>query len=164
MRVATTIRLLLRPRPIPFHIRTVMSKAPKPQTTRSAICNCKQVEISVTGVDKGAVLCHCSNCQKASGSAFAHNHRLFPSELQIVKGNDLVKQYQDRDTKSGNTLNRHFCSNCVRSNPTFPMSVRCSTYKDAHFMSQALGTYAYRFTGLPFVHDQPHHQGVCRPT
>ena len=95
---------------------SIMSKSnrpPRPRTTRTATCNCKQVEVSVNGVDRGAVLCHCDNCRKGSGSAFAHNHRFVEAELQFPRGQHLVKEYADKDTKSGNVLYRHFCSNCV---------------------------------------------------
>lgn len=122
MRLSTTIRLIFRPRIFPLyqhHIQRAMSQNSKPQVTKSSICNCRQCELSVKGVDKGAVICHCSNCQKGSGSAFAHNHRFLPGELQIVKGKDVIKQYADSDTKSGNTLYRHFCGNCVSRLPNY---------------------------------------------
>lgn len=88
----------------------------KPEITKTSICNCKRIELSVTGVDKGAVLCHCDNCQRASGSAFAHNHRLLSAKMTVKRGQDLIKEYADSNTKSGKTLNRHFCSNCVSYN------------------------------------------------
>ena len=131
MRLATSIHFLTKPRltPIyrssgplrslklqrplhqPIKFQTTMSS--KPQTTKTSTCNCKQVEISVTGVDKGSVLCHCSNCRRASGSAFAYNIRFVPCELKFVKGQDTIRTYEDNDTKSGNVLSRHFCGNCV---------------------------------------------------
>src|ERR1700761_7442795 len=45
-----------------------MSKAPKTKVTKTSKCNCGSVEFSVTGVDKGAVLCHCANCKRSAGS------------------------------------------------------------------------------------------------
>lgn len=89
------------------------SKPPPQKTTRTSTCNCGQVSLSVTGIDKGAVMCHCANCQRASGSAFAYNFRLLNAEIDIVKGEDLVQLYADGDTKSGKILKRHFCGNCV---------------------------------------------------
>ncbi|KAK4499786.1 hypothetical protein PRZ48_007972 [Zasmidium cellare] len=92
-------------------------------TTRTSTCPCKSVEIEVTGTDKGAVLCHCSNCQAQSGSAFMHNHRLTKSDMKFTRGQDFVKTYVDKNTKSGNELTRGFCSNCGSSlfltNPAF---------------------------------------------
>ncbi|KAK4546227.1 hypothetical protein LTR36_002364 [Oleoguttula mirabilis] len=87
-------------------------KSPQPKVTRSSTCLCNAVQLTVTGVDKGAVLCHCANCQKASGSAFAHNYRLTKAELTFEKGEDVVRRYADADTKTGNTVARHFCGTC----------------------------------------------------
>jgi hypothetical protein len=42
-----------------------------------------------------------------------HNHRFVESELEVKKGKDEVKVFEDKNTKSGNGLLRHFCSNCV---------------------------------------------------
>ena len=99
-----------------FNRVTYLSTMSKPEITKTSICNCKRIELSVTGVDKGAVLCHCDNCQRASGSAFAHNHRLLSAKMTVKRGQDLIKYYADSNTKSGKTLNRHFCSNCVSYN------------------------------------------------
>lgn len=88
--------------------------------TINASCLCGTVKFTATGQDKNTVLCHCSNCKKASGSAFAHNHRLIKTDLQITQGKDSIKEYGDNATKSGNTILRSFCSNCVRELPLFP--------------------------------------------
>ncbi|KAF2168776.1 hypothetical protein M409DRAFT_36243 [Zasmidium cellare ATCC 36951] len=92
-------------------------------TTRTSSCLCKSVQIEVTGTDKGAVLCHCANCQAQSGSAFMHNHRFTKSDIKFTKGEHLVKRYADKNTKSGNELTRGFCSNCGSTlflmNPAF---------------------------------------------
>ncbi|KAF2482287.1 Mss4-like protein [Neohortaea acidophila] len=85
-----------------------------PKITKTAACNCGQVQVSVTGDDKEAVHCYCTNCQRATGSAFAHNHRFIDAELTITKGEDVLKQYADANTDSGNVMYRHFCGNCVR--------------------------------------------------
>ena len=91
------------------------TKAPPIIATRTSTCLCKSVQIEVTGEDKNAVLCHCENCRQASGSAFMHNHRFMKSNIKVLKGEDLLKVYDDKATKSGATLFRHFCSSCVCS-------------------------------------------------
>jgi len=81
-------------------------------TTATGSCLCKAVAYTITGIDKGPVLCHCSNCQKATGSAFANNYRFMKAKLDITKGEEEMVVYCDSNTKSGNTLLRHFCSQC----------------------------------------------------
>ena len=89
------------------------------RVTKASTCLCGSVSLTLTGEDKGACMCHCKNCQLSSGSSFAHNYRLSNGELKILKGEDLVREYADQDTKSGNTLLRHFCGKCV-SCPVLP--------------------------------------------
>jgi hypothetical protein len=88
-----------------------MSKV-RPVSTVTGSCLCGAVQYSCTGNDRGAVLCHCSNCQKCSGSAFAYNYRFLRAKLTFTKGEDMVKEYVDKATKTGNTLFRHFCKEC----------------------------------------------------
>ncbi|KAK3072150.1 hypothetical protein LTR53_007343 [Teratosphaeriaceae sp. CCFEE 6253] len=88
------------------------TKASPPKVSKSATCLCGAVSVTVTGVDKGAVLCHCSNCQRSSGSSFAHNYRFLDADITIDKGRDAVVRYEDGDTLNGNVLARHFCKIC----------------------------------------------------
>ena len=54
-----------------------------------------------------------------------HNHRFVESELEVKKGKDGIKMFEDQNTKSGNALLRHFCSNCVcLTTPTDPLIAR----------------------------------------
>ena len=75
-----------------------------------------------------SVMCHCNNCQKLSGSAFSQNlfcdqearrlHILpsytsnLPQGFEITSGKDLVREYKDTATESGQPVLRHFCSKC----------------------------------------------------
>lgn len=93
--------------------RQAISRTVSTMSTQTSTCLCKSVEIQVTGTDKGAVLCHCANCQAQSGSAFMHNHRWTKSDMKFTKGEDLVGRYVDKNTKSGNELTRGFCTKCV---------------------------------------------------
>jgi hypothetical protein len=83
------------------------------QTTRSVRCNCGKVSFTVTGTDKLAVHCYCVNCQRTTGSAFAHNHRFSDARIEFERGEEFVRQYADGDTASERVMLRHFCGNCV---------------------------------------------------
>ncbi|KXT06348.1 hypothetical protein AC578_9127 [Pseudocercospora eumusae] len=96
----------------PSQTRIMATKAPPIIATRTVQCLCKSIKIEVTGQDKGSVLCHCNNCKQSSGSSFMHNHRFTKSELKVLEGEKVLKVYKDSNTKSGNTLSRHFCGNC----------------------------------------------------
>lgn len=66
--------------------RMSSSKPAPPQTTKNGSCLCKKVQYTVTGQDRGAVICHCVNCQKGTGSAFAHNHQITKAQLEVKSG------------------------------------------------------------------------------
>lgn len=85
------------------------------QATATGSCLCNGVQYTISGTDKGAVLCHCTNCRKASGGAFMHNTRFMNADVKYQKGAEMMKKYDDRDTKTGNHLYRYFCGNCVCS-------------------------------------------------
>lgn len=96
------------------------------RVTKTSTCLCGSVSLTLTGEDKGACMCHCKNCQLSSGSSFAHNYRLSNGELKIRKGEELVREYADQDTKSGNTLLRHFCGKCVSHYPLLDLTTTLS--------------------------------------
>ena len=55
-------------------------------TERMASCRCGQLKAMVTGLPVRVSVCHCLNCKKRSGSAFAAQVR-FPSENVMIEGN-----------------------------------------------------------------------------
>jgi hypothetical protein len=102
-------------------------KVPPKITTKTSTCLCGGVALSVTGQDKGAVACHCNNCQKWSGSAFAHNYRYLKADMKVSKGEDLLKGFADSNTKTGNVLTRWFCQECVSPPVFLPKSAETAT-------------------------------------
>ncbi|TDY43240.1 hypothetical protein BX592_11835 [Paraburkholderia rhizosphaerae] len=75
---------------------------------REGGCLCGAVRYELKGELQGAALCHCTHCQKQSGSAFSFN--LFVSEADYVQQGD-TKFYVDTGD-SGKQSYRHFCGNC----------------------------------------------------
>ncbi|KAL1588185.1 hypothetical protein WHR41_03013 [Cladosporium halotolerans] len=93
------------------------------QRALKATCLCKGVQFTLSGQDKGAVLCHCSNCKSFTGSSFAHNYRFMKAKVEYQKGEDLVKSYKDDNTKSGKVLERFFCGRCGSSLMNKPQAI-----------------------------------------
>jgi len=71
-------------------------------------CLCGQVRFSVTDDNPTVALCHCTHCQKLTGSAFSLN-ALSPREKFSVSGS--MKSYDDVGD-SGKPLKRWFCPEC----------------------------------------------------
>jgi hypothetical protein len=80
-------------------------------TTRTATCSCGQLSAVCTGEPRSVSLCHCSECQRRTGSAFG---------IAVFFGRENVKtagQFQTftRASDSGHAVTFHFCPNCGAS-------------------------------------------------
>lgn len=74
-------------------------------------CLCGAVRYASDAEPKGAGVCHCTHCQKTSGSAFSVNV-FVPKDGFSLAG--PVASYTDT-AASGRTLQRRFCSTCGSS-------------------------------------------------
>lgn len=74
----------------------------------TASCRCGQLRATVTGLPARVSVCHCLNCKKRSGSAFAVQARC-PAEQVTIEGRSgsFVKV-----ADSGNSATFHFCPEC----------------------------------------------------
>ena len=69
-------------------------------------CSCGKVQYEIAGISD-IVYCHCSLCRKAQGSAFATNGLVKEQELEFIKGEDNLTEYQSNENKSV-----FFCCTC----------------------------------------------------
>ena len=53
-------------------------------------CLCGEVSYEVTGELKGFMMCHCSRCQKASGTAHVANIFTGLDNVKFVPGEDQI--------------------------------------------------------------------------
>ena len=77
-------------------------------TTRTASCRCGQLRATVTGEAVRVSACHCLDCKKRSGSAFAVQAR-WPADRVRIEGNS--KTFVNV-ADSGNRVTFHFCPGC----------------------------------------------------
>ena len=73
----------------------------------TARCLCEGVRFEITGTLGPVVYCHCSQCRRASGSAFAANADLRTRYVHWISGRELVHEYESSPGKL-----RAFCSRC----------------------------------------------------
>jgi len=71
-------------------------------------CLCGQIRYESDAEPLLAVLCHCINCQKNSGTAYSTNVAIPRGEI-IIEGKPSI--YVDSGD-TGNVVNRFFCPNC----------------------------------------------------
>jgi hypothetical protein len=74
-------------------------------------CLCGAVRYHSAAEPKGAGVCHCTHCQKTSGSAFSVNI-FVPKDGFMLTG--PITTYTDT-AESGRTLQRKFCTTCGSS-------------------------------------------------
>lgn len=77
-------------------------------TSRTASCRCGQLTATVTGDPVRMSVCHCLNCKKRSGSAFAAQAR-WPADQVAIEGRS--KSFE-KAGDSGNPCTFHFCAEC----------------------------------------------------
>nr|WP_319528697.1 GFA family protein [Pseudomonas laurentiana] len=76
----------------------------------SGSCLCGAVAYRVSSRPKAVSHCHCSQCRKAHGAAFASYGSVPRSDLHIIKGRESLNTYQ-----SSATVARQFCCQCGSS-------------------------------------------------
>jgi hypothetical protein len=85
-------------------------------------CLCGSVRFEVTEAPVSAVYCHCTRCQRRTGTAAAATARLAPGSLRITRGAELVRSYEPPDGFA-----KDFCGNCGSAlwarNPDDPQQV-----------------------------------------
>ncbi|MEN8170570.1 MAG: GFA family protein [Pseudomonadota bacterium] len=70
-------------------------------------CLCGAVHFEITGPIQNIVYCHCSQCRKAQGSAFASNGIVAAKEFTIVAGESELTGFE---SSPGQT--KYFCRHC----------------------------------------------------
>ncbi|BAP43754.1 S-(hydroxymethyl)glutathione synthase [Pseudomonas sp. StFLB209] len=77
------------------------------QPTHQGSCLCGAIHYQLSAPLKALSHCHCTQCQKAHGAAFASYASVARSTLLIDRGEHLLATY-----RSSPTVARQFCSQC----------------------------------------------------
>lgn len=79
------------------------------ETERKGSCNCGACTYTIAPTEEKAVMCHCSNCQKQSSSAFGAVIVVPADKVTLTSGS--LKKWS-RKADSGNTVDCFFCDTC----------------------------------------------------
>lgn len=79
---------------------------PEPVLTGGCLCGGVRFELSEPPV--GAAYCHCTRCQRRTGTAASPSARIVPGSLRITAGEELIRSYEP---PSGGFA-KDFCSVC----------------------------------------------------
>lgn len=70
-------------------------------------CLCGGIRYEISGGIQNIVCCHCSECRKAQGSAFATNGVVAEADFKILSGEQLLTCYEPSPGYA-----KFFCSRC----------------------------------------------------
>ena len=72
-------------------------------------CACGSIRYECSAAPIASFNCHCRDCQRASGSAFAAAIALRASAVKVIGGE---AKYHSVKAESGNMMSRGFCPQC----------------------------------------------------
>ncbi|VAX45286.1 Glutathione-dependent formaldehyde-activating enzyme [Acinetobacter calcoaceticus] len=73
----------------------------------TASCLCNGIQLQIDAELAPIMVCHCNQCQKAQGAAFAVITQVQKSDLNILQGENLLQAYFSSPNKK-----RMFCKTC----------------------------------------------------
>jgi hypothetical protein len=116
-------------------------------TTRRASCRCGQLKATVEGDPVRVSVCHCLDCKKRSGSAFAVQARWPLDQFESEGTSKVWKHHAD----SGNEISHHFCPECGSSlhyviDGTFEglVAIPLGAFDDPYFASPTFSVWEER--------------------
>lgn len=88
---------------------------------KSGSCLCGAVSYRFSGPSRVFQYCHCSRCQKFTGSAHASNIIVDPGQFEWISGEDQIGRFEHPDAKDFAT---QFCRTCGSSLPWLTKTAR----------------------------------------
>ena len=75
--------------------------------TLTGRCLCGLVRFEISAPPRSAIYCHCTRCQRRTGTGAAASARLEPGSLTVVAGAEFIRSYQPE-----NGFAKDFCGEC----------------------------------------------------
>jgi len=125
-------------------------------TPISGGCLCGAVRYTVSAPVTGLRVCHCTHCQKSSGTGSSVNAVIAGKDFRLTQG--APKCYAAR-ADSGRTLLRFFCGDCgspiysQREASPERIVVRAGTFDDSSAMT--IAAHIWTKSARPWSHIEP---------
>lgn len=119
-------------------------------------CLCGAIRYTVSAPVSGLRACHCTHCQKTSGTGASVNAVIQSKDFALTRG--TPKRYTDK-ADSGRLLQRFFCGDCgspiysQRDNMPERMVVRAGSFDDSSAMR--IATHIWTKSARPWSHIDP---------
>lgn len=75
-------------------------------------CFCSKVEYSLEATPITTNCCHCRNCQKLSGSAFAINIKIEAAAVKVISATQPIEKVEGRADKPSSGSRSSHCPDC----------------------------------------------------
>jgi len=117
-------------------------------------CFCGKIRYEVNATPQRIHNCHCDNCRKVTGAAFATNIFVGENDIVITQGEPNSHSHT---ADSGNTLVKEFCGNCGSqlfghgTGRPGVKNIKVGSIDDANFVEPIANLYlksALRFTPI----------------
>lgn len=109
-----------------------------PHSLLQGACYCRAVTYTVADAFGYAFICHCSDCQRTTGSAFKPFAGIEAHHLTLTSGREQLARLGDEATHNA------FCSTCG--------SLLYSVVRDGKYVHVTLGTLLAQPTRTPSAH------------
>jgi hypothetical protein len=108
-------------------------------------CHCGKIQYEINGELGPIVCCHCSQCRKSQGSAFATNAPVNTNDFHLLDGEEYISEYPNSEDKI-RAFRQNFGSpiySPLKSKPDqLTLKIRHTRHADC---SKTFSTYFYQF-------------------
>ncbi|MEE2998486.1 MAG: GFA family protein [Pseudomonadota bacterium] len=117
-------------------------------------CLCGAIRYEINGQPFRIANCHCDDCRKATGSAYATN--LFFKENQITILQGVPKKFEHLADSNG-TMTKEFCNNCGSqvfgsgTNRPGAKNVKVGSIDDANFVKPEVNLYTAHALNCTYI-------------
>lgn len=120
-------------------------------------CLCGAIRYEIDGEPFRIANCHCDDCRKATGSAYATNLFFKEEQIKILQG--TPKKFEHL-ADSHNTMIKEFCSDCGSqvfgsgANRPGVKNVKVGSIDDARFVKPQVNLYTAHALSCSYIDDE----------
>ena len=120
-------------------------------------CLCGAIRYEIDGEPFRIANCHCDDCRKATGSAYATNLFFKEEQIKILQG--APKKFEHL-ADSHNTMIKEFCSDCGSqvfgsgANRPGVKNIKVGSIDDARFVKPQVNLYTAHALSCSYIDDE----------
>lgn len=125
-------------------------------TDFSGGCLCGDIRYEVSGDIVRMVNCHCDDCRRVTGAAFATNIFVNSDDVKMIKGKTSIFEHT---ANSGNKRIKEFCPRCGSQLFSYTVgralnSIKVGSIDDAGFVEPGINLFCSRALNFSHISDE----------